>query len=72
MSDPVDTKSPVADKPQEIETGVAHNDYDEKVSRDKYKSDAIEAEEAEYKMGVIEAVRAYPMASLSWSPTVSS
>ncbi|RNJ52950.1 hypothetical protein D7B24_002608 [Verticillium nonalfalfae] len=70
MSDPVDTKSPVADKPQEIETGVAHNDYDEKVSRDKYKSDAIEAEEAEYKMGVIEAVRAYPMASL-WAFTMS-
>ncbi|KAG7109795.1 Alpha-glucosides permease MPH3 like protein [Verticillium longisporum] len=70
MSDPVDTKSPVADKPHEIETGVAHNDYDEKVSRDKYKSDAIEAEEAEFNMGVIEAVRAYPMASL-WAFTMS-
>lgn len=38
-------------------------DLDEKAKFADYKADAIEAENAEHNMTVMEAVRAYPMAS---------
>lgn len=38
-------------------------DLDEKAKLSDYKADAVEAENAEHEMGVLEAVRAYPMAS---------
>ena len=43
---------------------------DEKVSAADYKADAVEAENAEHNMGVLEAVRAYPMASF-WAFVMS-
>lgn len=39
------------------------DDLDLKAHLTDYKADAIEAENAEHNMGVLEAVRAYPMAS---------
>jgi len=51
-----------------LEEGIAQHhsnhdaDIDEKKGYDR--AGAIEAENAEHKMGVLEAVRAYPMASL--------
>lgn len=45
-------------------------DLDDKAHVADYKADAIEAENAEHNMGVLEAVRAYPMASL-WAFTMS-
>jgi len=53
----------------EVEVGAdqvehAYNaDLDEKAKVADYKADAVEAENAEHNMGVLEAVRAYPMAS---------
>ena len=38
-------------------------DLDEKAKASDYKADAVEAENAEHNMGVLEAVKAYPMAS---------
>ena len=43
---------------------------DEKASAADYKADAVEAENAEHNMGVLEAVRAYPMASF-WAFVMS-
>jgi SP family general alpha glucoside:H+ symporter-like MFS transporter len=43
---------------------------DEKAHISDFKADAMEAEEAEHKMGVIEAVKAYPMASF-WAFVMS-
>ena len=37
--------------------------YSEQVKISDFKADAIEAENAEHNMGVLEAVRAYPMAT---------
>lgn len=60
----------------EVETedalSQAENAYklDEKVSAADYKADAVEAENAEHNMGVLEAVRAYPMASF-WAFVMS-
>ena len=45
-------------------------DLDEKAKIADYKADAVEAENAEHKMGVLEAVRAYPMASF-WAFVMS-
>ncbi|KAF5963248.1 major facilitator superfamily transporter [Fusarium bulbicola] len=39
-------------------------DLDHKAEIAQFKSDAIEAENAEFNMGVLEAIRAYPMATL--------
>lgn len=53
----------------ELESGnspadVDHSyDLDEKAKASAYKADAVEAENAEHNMTVLEAVRAYPMAS---------
>ncbi|KAM0325157.1 hypothetical protein ACHAQA_007696 [Verticillium albo-atrum] len=72
MSAPIDEKSPAGNQPQEIEAGAIrhHHDLDENADMVKYKADAIEAEEQELNMGVLEAVRGYPMASL-WAFTMS-
>lgn len=40
-----------------------HHDLDLMAKASEYKADAIEAENAEHNMGVLEAMRAYPMAS---------
>ncbi|KAI5456779.1 general substrate transporter [Mariannaea sp. PMI_226] len=74
MSDPVDSKS--SGGAQEVEAEEGYNpadhtlDYDEKAKVADYKADAVEAENAEHNMGVLEAVRAYPMASF-WAFVMS-
>lgn len=75
MSNPVDSKSPSGDI-AEVESRPAHvelrTDLDEKSQlAAANKSDAIEAENAEHNMGVLEAVRLYPMAAL-WAFIMSS
>ncbi len=76
MSNPVDAISlGKGDAPEvELEGGfsqVEHAyDLDEKAHVADYKADAIEAENAEHNMGVLEAVRAYPMASF-WAFVMS-
>jgi SP family general alpha glucoside:H+ symporter-like MFS transporter len=45
-------------------------DLDEKAKVADYKADAVEAENTEHNMGVMEAVRAYPMASF-WAFVMS-
>jgi hypothetical protein len=45
-------------------------DLDEKAKASAYKADAVEAENAEHNMGVLEAIRAYPMASF-WAFVMS-
>lgn len=44
--------------------------YAEKAEMSDYKADAIEAENVEHNMTVLEAVRAYPMASF-WAFVIS-
>jgi len=65
MSDPIESKSYEAGG--EVEKVTSHIDHaydlDENAKISDYKADAIEAENAEHNMGVLEAVRAYPMAS---------
>lgn len=74
MSNPVDSKS--YGGAQEIEAEGAFSqidhayDLDEKAHVADYKADAVEAENAEHNMGVLEAVRAYPMASF-WAFVMS-
>ncbi|KAF6794643.1 MFS sp general alpha glucoside:H+ symporter [Colletotrichum sojae] len=74
MSEPKDTKTPGGD-PAKIEAYTTENDHtagldhDAKISS--YKQDAIDAEQAEFNMGVLEAVRLYPMASL-WAFIMST
>lgn len=62
-------------KDSEIEHGEHADDHaynlDKNAKASDYKAEAIEAENKEQKMGVIEAVRAYPMASL-WAFVMSS
>lgn len=49
---------------KQLATHVEHSyDLDMKANLVDYKADAIEAEHAEHNMGVLEAVKAYPMAS---------
>jgi SP family general alpha glucoside:H+ symporter-like MFS transporter len=63
----MDDKSPGGDaevKAEEAYSQVDHvHNLDEKAHVADYKADAIEAENAEHNMGVLEAVRAYPAAS---------
>lgn len=58
----------------EVEVGkvqVEHvYDLDEKAKAADYKADAVAAEDAEHNMGVLEAVKAYPMASF-WAFVMS-
>lgn len=74
MSNPIDSKSPGGD-PAKVEAyaaGIDHvADLDEKAKPSEYKADAIEAEQAEHNMGVLEAVKLYPMASL-WAFIMST
>jgi SP family general alpha glucoside:H+ symporter-like MFS transporter len=63
----VDSKA-YGDSPEvEANSGISQvehaYDLDEKAKMSEYKADAVEAENAEHNMGVLEAVRAYPMAS---------
>ncbi|KAI1347561.1 sugar transporter [Xylaria sp. FL0043] len=57
------------------ETGVSQHehafDLDEKAQIADYKADAVEAENAEHNMTVLEAVKAYPMATF-WAFVMSS
>jgi SP family general alpha glucoside:H+ symporter-like MFS transporter len=74
MNNPVESKS-YGDSPEVEATGsispVDHAyDLDEKAKIADYKADAVEAENAEHKMGVMEAVREYPMASF-WAFVMS-
>ncbi len=68
MSNPVDAISLSKGDASEVElkggfSQVKHAyDLGEKVHVADYKVDAIEAENAEHNMSVLEAVRAYPMA----------
>ncbi|KAK6208615.1 mfs sp general alpha glucoside:h+ symporter [Colletotrichum tabaci] len=73
MSNPVDSKSPRDDDPSKVETYVADHvaDIDEKMKPSQMKVDAMEAEQAEQNMGVLEAVKLYPMASL-WAFIMST
>lgn len=63
-----------ADADVKIERGVSQEehayDLDKKAKVSDYKSDAIDAENAEYNMGVLEAVKAYPMATF-WAFVMS-
>lgn len=74
MSYPVDSKSLGGD-PAEVEAQPAHvdnmADLDEKANLAAYKPGAIEAENAELNMGVLEAVKLYPMATF-WAFIMSS
>ncbi|CAI0648019.1 unnamed protein product [Colletotrichum noveboracense] len=74
MSNTVDSKSPSGD-PAKIEAyadEINHGaDLDEKSKPADYKADAIEAEQAEFNMGVLEAVKLYPMASM-WAFIMST
>lgn len=74
MSDPV-TDSKVGTGPDaEVEKAYSQHenvyDLDEKAKISDFKADAIEAENTEHNMGVLEAVRAYPMASF-WAFVMS-
>lgn len=70
---PVDTKAPggmggdVESAADQVEH--AYN-LDSKAEVADFKADAVEAENAEHSMGVLEAVRAYPMASF-WAFVMS-
>lgn len=74
MSNPIDSKSNGGDPTVGTEEALSQIDHtdnlDEKAHVADYKADAIEAENAEHNMGVLEAVRAYPMASF-WAFVMS-
>ncbi|KAH7142587.1 alpha-glucosides permease MPH2/3 [Dactylonectria estremocensis] len=71
MSEPVTSKSPSSLLEVEGHNNVDHGaDLDEKARVADYKAGAIEAENAEHNMGVLQAVQAYPMASL-WAFVMS-
>ncbi|KAL8833886.1 MAG: hypothetical protein Q9170_004033 [Blastenia crenularia] len=73
MSDS-DKSKEYGDKEVEAERGFSHVEatpnLDDKAHVKDYKAGAVEAENAEYNMGVLEAVRAYPMASF-WAFVMS-
>ena len=59
------------DLESKIQHEVGHHDvYDEKAVVSDFKADAIEAENAEHNMTVLQAVRAYPMATF-WAFVMS-
>ena len=72
MSTFVDSKSDGNAHAQEVEAIQVEHAYnlDEKARVADYKADAVEAENSEHNMGVLEAVRAYPMASF-WAFVMS-
>jgi len=54
----------------EMESKAGQAVYSEKATTNDFKADAITAENAEHNMGVLDAVRAYPMASF-WAVVMS-
>lgn len=73
MSVPVDSKEHggAGFEAEEATSQIEHTaNLDEKAHVADYKGDAVEAESAEFNMGVLEAVRAYPMASF-WAFVMS-
>lgn len=76
MSNSVDSKSHGGAPGVEVEPEAGLHqiehaaDLDEKATAADYKADAVEAENAEHNMTVLEAVRAYPMASF-WAFVMS-
>jgi SP family general alpha glucoside:H+ symporter-like MFS transporter len=68
MSSPADKKAAEAGiEPEAQHHTLDHTaDLDENAKVTDFKADAIEAENAEFQMGVIECVRAYPMAA-TWA-----
>jgi SP family general alpha glucoside:H+ symporter-like MFS transporter len=69
MSVPADTKAGEigADEVETQHHTIDHTaDLDEKAKLKDFKNDAIEAENAEFNMGVVECLRAYPMAA-TWA-----
>jgi MFS transporter, SP family, general alpha glucoside:H+ symporter len=71
MSYPVDSKTEGGLEKVELEGQMDHSyDLDEKAQIADYKADAIEAENAEHTMTVLEAVRMYPMAAF-WAFVMS-
>jgi len=74
MSNPVDSKSYgdalEVEAPPAFSQAEDAQTLDEKARVADYKASAIEAENAEHNMGVLEAVKAYPMASF-WAFVMS-
>lgn len=75
MSDAVDPKPPGYSaqgvEPEKALDQVEHvYNLDEEARVADYKADAVEAENTEHNMGVLEAVRAHPMASF-WAFVMS-
>ncbi|EFQ31234.1 sugar porter family MFS transporter [Colletotrichum graminicola M1.001] len=74
MSNQTDSKS-TGEDPTKVESYTADvnhvSEVDEKAKAADFKADAIEAEQAEQNMGVLEAVKLYPMASL-WAFIMST
>jgi SP family general alpha glucoside:H+ symporter-like MFS transporter len=74
MSETVESKSNGPTQEVEAEKGVNHaehaHDLDKNAKIADYKADAVEAENMEHNMGVLEAVRAYPMAAF-WAFVMS-
>lgn len=72
MSERVDSKTHGDATEVEADAAVFDHGYnlDEKAAVADYKADAMEAENAEHNMGVLEAMRAYPMASF-WAFVMS-
>ncbi|KAG4437521.1 hypothetical protein IFR05_006993 [Cadophora sp. M221] len=77
MSDPVTHSKTGGGQDAEVEKAYSQAeqqehayDLDEKAKVSDFKADAIEAETAEHNMGVIEAVKAYPMATF-WAFVMS-
>jgi SP family general alpha glucoside:H+ symporter-like MFS transporter len=73
MNKPVDSKSPadldkVEAQPSHIDHAV---DLDEKAKLSAFRAGAMEAETTEHNMGVLEAVKLYPMAAF-WAFVMSS
>lgn len=61
----------LSDAEADAQRSSSHDhDLDEKAKISDYKADAIEAENLEHNMSVLEAVRAYPMASF-WAFVMS-
>ncbi|KAI0173740.1 alpha glucoside transporter [Pestalotiopsis sp. NC0098] len=81
MSEPVDQKTPVGDEKapvgdlHEVEKHSSHIDHAADLDADaklaSFKADAIEAENAEQNMTVMQALKQYPMAAL-WAFIMSS
>ncbi|KAK2760890.1 hypothetical protein FQN54_002130 [Arachnomyces sp. PD_36] len=70
MTEQVISKSPGDDPEVQKRTASVEHVYDVDEKTDYNKTDAINAENAEHDMGVLEAVRAYPSASL-WAFVMS-